>query len=348
MWHYTSGGGRHGPVSEQEMASLIASGHIRPSAFVREDASTEWREAKDTALARYFPEAVVSQARAEEAQRLRPARSSGGFGNLIGFGIALAVVALIVFVGVGGLNRIPGGERIAQAGESVLPPAMLSDEALARRLQAEFERSENYRSMQTFSRFKTMFPDDYQGLIRTMVPLYRRNANADDAFAAAEAHMTEFLHTNKPAMLRADPEAIGAILHAEATLIGVIRAENPSACAIAIDTGSVTREHAQTLIRGHRVAFDAMNLALFNAIRSGQTAQNEYAPLGEEEWGVLGRALMEEGGITPDQLQRFGANMAGLSDAEKCQIVSTLLTFMDETPDMQLRARYAASIVREM
>lgn len=41
-WHYTSGGRQHGPVSEDQLKSLVASGTIRPSDLVWNPSMPQW------------------------------------------------------------------------------------------------------------------------------------------------------------------------------------------------------------------------------------------------------------------------------------------------------------------
>ena len=187
MWHYSSGGGRHGPVSEQEIAALISNGEIRPTSYVREEGGDEWREARQTSLARYFSEGSLKTANAEEARRLRDARSGGGSGNFIGALIGFGFVALVLgggyWISQGGFNRAIEGTPV----ERYVPTAFLSDEAVARRMEADLEQRPIFREMRTLPRFKALFPEEYHGLIGAALSPQRVGRRSGTGDRAAHA-----------------------------------------------------------------------------------------------------------------------------------------------------------------
>ena len=347
MWHYTRDGGRHGPVSEQDIAAMIANGQIRPTSYVREEGGDEWREARQTSLARYFSEGAIKTANAEEARRLRDARRGGGSGNLIGGLIGFGFVALVLgggyWISQGGFTRAVEGTSV----ERYVPAALLSDEAVARRMEADLEQRPIFREMRTLPRFKALFPDEYHGLMRNLVPLYRRNASEAEAEQATEQRMHEFLERSKPALTRASPETLSAFLAAEAAMFRAMRQSNVAMCALAVDGGGSAAEFGRSLSATNRAELDALNVAMLEAIHSGETANNVYAPMTTEDWTALGREMMASG-IKPEVLQQFGVNPRVLAAEDKCGVVVEMVTIMSREPDMTLRARYAANIARNM
>src|SRR6185295_2866649 len=110
--------------------------------------------------------------------------------------------------------------------ERYVPVALLSDEAVARRMEADLEQRPIFREMRTLPRFKALFPDEYHGLIRNLVPLYRRNAPQAEAEQATELRMREFLERSKPALIRASPESLSAFLATEAAMFQAMRRNN--------------------------------------------------------------------------------------------------------------------------
>lgn len=347
MWRYTSGGGRHGPVSEQDIAALIANGEIRPTSFVCKEGAAEWREARETSLARYFSEGVLATAKAQDKVRVREARRRDGGANWIGGLITLVFVGVVVgggyWVSQGGFNRAVEGTAF----ERYVPVAFLSDEAVARRMEADLEQRPIFREMRTLPRFKALFPDEYHGLIRNLVPLYRRNASQAEAEQATELRMREFLERSKPALIRASPESLSAFLAAEAAMFQAMRRNNLATCALAVDGGGSAAEFGRSLSTTNRAELDALNVSMLEAIQNGQTANNSYAPMTTEDWTALGRALLTSG-IKPEVLRQFGVNLRVLSPEDKCSVVVEMMTIMSREPDVNLRARYAASIARNM
>jgi hypothetical protein len=348
MWRYASGGDRHGPVSEEDIAALIASGEIGPTSYVREEGGDEWREARHTALARYFRAAAMASAKKQDARRLREMRrAGGGAGNWIGGAVTVAFLVIVVGGGVwvsqGGFSRAVEGTPV----ERYVPAAFLSDEALARRLEAEFERQPIYREMRSLPRFKALFPDEYHALLRELAPLYRRNATHEQAEAAAEQHMRGFIERSKGLLVRASPEALSEFLSTEAAVFQAMRQNNVAVCAVAIDGGGSASEFGRALAANDRAELDALNVAMLEAIRSGQTVNNVYAPMTAEDWTALGRALLANG-MKPEMLQQFSANPRLLSPADKCGVVAEMFAAMSREPDINQRARYAADIVRHM
>lgn len=343
MWHYSSAGGRHGPVSEQDIAAMIANGQIRPTSFVREDTSTEWREARETALARYFSEAMMARTRAEDAERVMEPKRTGVVGGLIALGVVALSIGAIVFVTEGGVARVTEGTVV----ENYLPPDMLTDAALARRIEREFEASAQYRSMRTFARMEELFPDDYHALMLRVVPLHRRRASEQEVAAVAEQHMGEFLHRNKEAMLRASPETLSAVLNAQASFVAALQRRDAGVCAMVLDGTAGTGPRSRATLELSRAELDALNLALFDAIKSGETSANDYTPLGEPDWRRLGLALIA-GGVDAQLLQQFGESAALMGDRDKCLVATRLFAEMAREPDLNTRARYAAEVVRGM
>lgn len=341
MWHYTSGGGRLGPVSEEEIARLIADGQIRPTSYVRDEASTEWSEARQTALAKYFADRDLKQANYDEAMRQRGPRSNG----LVNGIISLVVVALIGgafwWTATGGFTRAVEGT----AAERFVPVVLLSDEAVARRMQAEFEQQDVFRSMRTFERLKTLFPEEYHALILELVPLYRRNATAQESAPIAERHMADFLQRNKASMLRAAPEALSNVLTAEAALFRGLQDRNMPLCARALEGAGGDAAFGQAIMVTNRAEADGINVALFEAIKSGQTANNSYAPMTQTDWERIGLAVMHTG-ISPQILQQFGQNPAMLAPGDKCHVIVELFAVMAQDADVNNRARFAADMMR--
>lgn len=346
MWHYTSDGSRHGPVSEQDVAAMIADGRIRPTSYVREEGADEWREARQTSLARYFSDGSLKTANAEDARRLRDARRGGGgniVGALIGFGFVAIVLGGGYWISQGGFTRAVEGTPV----ERYVPAPLLSDEAVARRMEADLEQRPIFRETRTLPRFKALFPEEYHGLIRSLVPLYRRNASEAEAEQATEQRMHEFLERSKPALIRASPESLSTFLAAEATMFQAMRRSNVAMCAMAVDGGGTAAEFGRSLQATNRAELDALNVSMLEAIRNGQTANNVYAPMTPEDFTALGRALLASG-VKPEVLRQFSENPRLLSAEDKCGVLVEMVTIMSREPDINLRARYAANIGRNM
>jgi len=158
--------------------------------------------------------------------------------------------------------------------------------------------------------------------------------------------MLSFLSTNKHFAAQASPESLGALLHTEAVLLEALRG-NTMVCAMLVEGRGESAEFEHIIVQSNRAEADAVNLALFDAIRSGQTSANTYARLGQPEWQRIGLAFVQAG-VDTHTLQQFGVNPASLSPAAKCDVVRQLFTTMSEEPDLALRARYGAEMVRGM
>jgi hypothetical protein len=329
-------------VAEEEIARLISEGEIRPTSYVREESDAEWTEARQTSLSRYFESRDLKRAAKEEAIRQRGPREHR-FGGLISLVIAALIAGAVWWGATGGFNRFVEGTPV----EAYVPAALLSDEALAQRMEAQFEHQKIYRSLRTFERMKTLFPEEYHSLMRELVPLYRRNATPQESAVIAQRHMADFLHRNQATMLRASPEAMIAILNAETGMIRALQSRDLSLCSTVIDGSASASAVGSVLMATNRAELDAMNLALFEAIKSGETANNAYAPLTPEDWVEVGRSLLRTGADT-QLLQQFGENPAGMSAADKCSAAVQIFTIMNEEPDLTLRARYGAEIIRNM
>jgi hypothetical protein len=50
-WYYAKGGQQHGPVSDQQLKELAASGQIQPSDFVWCEDMTDWAKASTSRMA---------------------------------------------------------------------------------------------------------------------------------------------------------------------------------------------------------------------------------------------------------------------------------------------------------
>ncbi|MFT3727466.1 MAG: DUF4339 domain-containing protein [Terricaulis sp.] len=344
MWHYSSGGSRHGPVSEQEIAERIAAGEITPTSYVRHDASLDWVEARNTELERYFPdEAKRTAARRATQGDWEERRPANWIATLAGFVIVAGMLGAGVWIAQGGPGKLAEGT----AAEQFLPDSMLTDESLAHRLEAEFEQQQVYRETRSLPRMKALFPQDYHAMMLRLVPGYRVHAGAVDAERITRTFLTDFLQRNKAAMLRASPESLSNLLLAETRAMQALQRADIVLCgmaAVGVVGESDFEGRMNTRIRDEA---DAMNVAMFEAIASGRHEANAYPPIASSEWTAVSLRMIRTTN-DPHMMERLSGNFADISPEDRCRLTTALFTTMSSDPDINMRARYGAELARKL
>ena len=123
QWHYGSNGGQHGPVEEDELRALIASGGVTPRTLVWREGMTDW-----------VPLHAVPELGGQPSSYQAPGAPNPGYypAGVANSGLAIAsmvcgILALVTFCMFGGILGIPavicGHLALSQINKSEIPMA---------------------------------------------------------------------------------------------------------------------------------------------------------------------------------------------------------------------------------
>jgi hypothetical protein len=356
QWYIARDGKQHGPLSDVEMRTFVAQGHLKPTDLIWRPGFADWRPAP-AVFPFQAPEMPATPSRASmtrpgaaparaaapapaersfEPERIRVARDSGSDapsarGRVVGFAVLLALIAAGGWYVWQSRSLENAGSKPVETAKSAETPsaqpsaagpetAALSPAAVedsAQALDAKFQRTPMW------SVVKREFPDWYSEKLKEAAKLTAQN----EPEIAITKHLAESLvalrrkHANEA--LSASTEKLKTVANAFLANLKSLGERSVGACYGFIsqgETAPVVLEIMQSPEQG--AAVQAQVAAIFEAIADGRKTPTSHERAVKEDYEVLVQQLTKLG-WKEDDLKVF-SNPSALSrepPARVCQMV---------------------------
>ena len=194
-----------------------------------------------------------------------------------------------------------------------------------------------------FATIKRTYPDEFEGLKRTIVERSRASANDAQMQRAVLDYLIAAGRRHRADMVQAPHEALANYRHSEIALVESLQRASPDLCAEFVTKGSFyapagnAQLSAAQLIDFRRVAWEGY------AAGRDYPAHRKIGRPSAQTWRAI-QGYMAEDGLTPTQIALYfdNAAIARAAPVEQCRVGLGFLRAIDRMPDDDGDAFYAA------
>lgn len=362
QWYIAREGKQHGPLSDVEMRTFVAQGHLKPTDLIWRPGFADWRPApavfpfQQPAMPPAPHPAPVQGARAEpargpvaaaqpsfEPERIRVAQGSGDRSS----GVRRALVALVVLALLGGggwyawqsgaLDLLHSRLTAAKEGEqvpTVAAPANSPAEAATTAVSGpEIDASAHdldtrFASLAAWSVVKREFPDWYGDQLRQAATLAAQNQPE----AAVNKHLAEALvslrrqHANEA--LSAPTPRLKDVAAAFLNNLKSLANKSVGACYGFISQGETSPAVLEVLQSPEQgAAVQGQIAAIFEAIADGRKSPETHDKAVKEDYDILVQELTKLGWKEADLQVFSNPSLLAREPPERvCQMVQDWFT----------------------
>lgn len=375
QWYIAREGKQHGPLSDVEMRTFVAQGHLKPTDLIWRPGFADWRPAptvfpfQPPEPAPPPPRAAVTRAtaparapsaspveRSFEPDRIRIAQGGDALSPSEGRGRIMAAVLVLVLLAAGGgwyfwqhgAFNFPASTKTEEAAAPPAAPVQTANqtdaaspvseaavEQSAQALDAKFQRTPMWTIV------KREFPDWYGEQLKEAAKLSAENQPE----LAVTKHLAEALvalrRQHAKEALSASTEKLTDVANAFLANLKSLGARSVGACYGFIsqgETAPVVLELLQSPDQG--AAVQAQIAAIFEAIADGRKTPTSHDRAQKEDYEVLVQQLTKLGWKESD-LKTF-SNPSALSHeppGRVCQMVQDWFVAHLAVPDKATRER---------